>query len=131
VTVVGNRYGRSVRLPSVLLIDGTRVLTDRRLQVGKVLSLRADLDEPEILSIAAGIAAANGFPWGPAFLPSDRATARAAQFEGDAATAVVGRSRMRLGEATSLESIPGAAQLSDRGHQLLVLTRDGDARPLG
>ncbi len=131
VTVVGARYGSSVRLPGVLLIDGTRVLTDRRLQVGKVLSLRADLDETEILSIAAGIAAQSGSPWGPAFPPAGRASAREALFEGDAATALVGRSRMRLGAAQSDEGIPGAAQLRARGHQLLVLSRERDVRPLG
>jgi cation-transporting ATPase I len=131
VTVVGARYGRSVRLPGVLLIDGTRVLTDRRLQVGKVVSLRADLDETEILSIASGIAAASGAPWGPAFPPSGRAAARDAVFEGDAATALVGRSRMRLGAEQSEASIPAAAELRDRGHEVLILSREGDALPLG
>ncbi len=131
VTVVGDRYGRSVRLPTLLLIDGTRVLTDRRLEVGQVLSLRADLDEPEILSIASGIAAASGSPWGPAFPPSDRAAARAARVETDSVTAVVGRSRLRLAEAQPSHDIPGALQLQDRGHRLLVLTREGETRPLG
>ncbi len=130
VTVVGDRYARSVRLPSTLLIDGTRVLTGRRLRVGEVVSLRADLDEPEILSIASGIAAASGSPWGPVFPPSGRAAAEAAIFDGEAATATVGRSRMRLGELESVEDIPDAVQLRERG-PLLVLTREGDARPLG
>jgi len=131
VTVVGDQPGRSVRLPGVLLIDGTRVLTARRLGVGKVLSLRPDLDEPEILSIASGIAAANGSPWGPAFPPSGRAPTRAARFQGNVATALVGRSRMRLGEAESLRGIPGAQSLMDRGHRVLVLSREDEARPLG
>jgi cation-transporting P-type ATPase I len=131
VTVVGDRYGRSVRLPGVLLIDGTRVLTDRRLQVGPVVSLRSDLDEAEILSIASGIAAASGSPWGPVFPPSGRATARDAVFEGNSATALVGRSRMRLGAAPSDRSLPGAGELRDRGYQLLTLSRERDARPLG
>jgi len=128
VTVVGER---NVRLPSVLLIDATRVLTDRRLAVGRVLSLRADLDEPEILSIASGIAAASGSPWGPAFPPSGRAAAQAARFEGNAATALIGHSRLRLGEADAPQDIPGAGELLERGHRLLVLTREGEARPLG
>ncbi len=131
VTVVGGPSGRRVRLPGVLLIDGTRVLTDRRLQVGKVISLRPDLDEPEILSLAAGIAAASGSPWGPAFPASGHAAARAAVFERDGASAQVGRGRIRLGEPPALHGIPGAVQLRDRGHRLLVLTREGDARPLG
>jgi len=128
VTVVGTR---NVRLPGLLLIDGTRVLTDRRLAVGEVLSLQADLDEPEILSIASGVAAASGSPWGPVFPPAGRAAARAGRFEGHAATAWVGHSRLRLGEAESLRDIPGAGELRERGHQVLVLTRDGDAGPLG
>jgi cation-transporting P-type ATPase I len=131
VTVVGDRYSRNVRLPGVLLIDGPRVLTDRRLQIGNVVSLRSDLDETEILSIASGIAAASGSPWGPAFPPSGRATARDAVFEGGAATALVGRAWMRLGAPPSEDSIPGAGELRDRGHQLLILSREGDARPLG
>jgi cation-transporting ATPase I len=131
VTVVGARYGRSVRLPGVLLIDGTRVLTDRRLQVGKVLSLRADLDETEILSIASGIAAASGSPWGPAFPPSGRADAKHARFKADAATALVGRARLRLGGAPSVGDIPGAVELQDRGQHVLVLSREGEASPLG
>ena len=131
VTIVGDRYGRSVRLPTALLIDGTRVLTDRRLQVGTVLSLRADLDEPEILAIASGIAAASGSPWGPAFPPSDHAATSQARAEGGGATALIGRSRLRLGESPAILDIPGAAPLRDRGHRLLLLTRDGETRPLG
>jgi len=131
VTVVGVRYGRGVRLPGVLLIDGTRVLTDRRLEAGKVVSLRADLDEAEILSIASGIAAANGSPWGPAFPPSGRAMADEAAFDGECARARVGRSRMRLGPTDLAERIPGGAELRDSGHQLLVLSREKDAHPLG
>lgn len=130
VTIVGGRPGHNVRLPGVLLIDGMRVLTDRRLQVGKVLSLRADLDEAEVLAIASGIAAASGSPWGPAFPPSGRADAREARFEADAATAMVGRSRMRLG-GPQTAAIPGAEELRAGGHQLLVLSREGDPRPLG
>jgi cation-transporting P-type ATPase I len=130
-TVVGSRYGRNVRLPGVLLIDGIRVLTDRRLQVGKVVSLRSDLDESEILSIASGIAAASGSPWGPAFPPSGRADARDARFEADAATAMIGRSRMRLGGAPADEELTRTAGLRAGGNQLLVLSREGDGRPLG
>jgi calcium-translocating P-type ATPase len=107
------------------------VLTDRRLQVGKVISLRTDLDEPEILSIASGIGAASGSPWGPAFPPSGRADAKDARFEGDAATALVGRARLRLGSAPSVRDIPGAVELQDRGHHVLVLSREGEASPLG
>jgi len=131
VTVVGSRYGRSVRLPGVLLIDGTRVLTDRRLQIAKVVSLRSDLDEAEVLSIASGIAAASGSPWGPAFPPSGGAGAQDARFAGNAATALVGRSRMRLGGVQVHQGIPGEEELRVGGHQLLVLSREGDARPLG
>jgi len=131
VTVVGARYGHSVRLPGVLLIDGIRVLTDRRLRVGKVVSLRPDLEEAEILSIASGIAAASGSPWGPAFPPSGRVSAQEAVFEGDGATALVGRSRMRLGEGGSVGGLPGAAELRGRGHRLLILSREGEVRPLG
>lgn len=131
VTVVGGRYGRSVRLPGVMLIDGMRVLTDRRLEVGKVISLRADLDEAEILSIASGIATASGSPWGPAFPPSGRAAAHEAEFDGDAAVARVGRSRLRLGSSALIEVIPGATRMREQGHLVLVLSDQVTGRPLG
>ncbi|MFZ1994892.1 MAG: cation-transporting P-type ATPase, partial [Solirubrobacteraceae bacterium] len=105
-------------------------LTDHRLQVGKVLSLRADVDETEVLAIASGIAAASGSPWGPAFPRAGRADAREARCEADAATAMVGRSRMRLGGADTT-TIPGVEELPAEGQQVLVLTREGDVRPLG
>ena len=131
VTVVGGRHGRGVRLPGVLLIDGTRVLTDRRLEVGTVISLRADLDEAEILSIASGIAAASGSPWGPAFPLSGRAPAHDAAFDGDAAVAQVGRSRLRLGPPALLGAFPAAARLGEQGHHVLVLTSLEESEPLG
>jgi calcium-translocating P-type ATPase len=131
VTIVGRRDGRIVRLPGVLLIDGPRVLTQRRLQIGKVVSLRSDLGEAEILSIASGIAAASGSPWGPAFPPSGHAAAQQAAFEGGTAAALVGGSRMRLVEAEMTGEILDAQPLRGVGHQLLVLRREGESRPLG
>ena len=131
VTVVSGRFGRSVRMPGVLLIDGPRVLNDRRLEVAHVSSLRGDLDPPEVLAIAAGIAAASGSPWGPAFPVANRASAHDGVFEAGAAVAQVGRFRLRLGPREDLDGWPDAARQRERGNYVLVVSREVDGMPLG
>jgi calcium-translocating P-type ATPase len=131
VTVVSTRFGRSVRMPGVLLVDGPRVLSDRRLEVAHVSSLRADLDSPQVLAIAAGIAAASGSPWGPAFPVANRANAHDGVFEAGAALAQVGRLRLRLRPCRDLDAWPEAARQRERGNYVLVVSREVDGVALG
>lgn len=128
VTVVGAGYRASVRLPGVLLIDGARVLTDRRLEVGKVVGSGGGPDQAQTLSIASGVAAASGSPWGPAFPLAGRAPADEGTFDGEAAAARVGNSRLRLGPA-SMQAIPDVARLRAEGYHVLVLSEDENGSP--
>jgi len=131
VTVVSSRFGRAVQMPGVLLVDGPRVLTDRRLEVAHVSSLRRDLDPPEVLAIAAGIAAASGSPWGPAFPLANRASAHDGVFEAGAALAQVGRVRLRLGPREDLDAWPEALRQRERGNYVLVVSHEADGVALG
>jgi len=131
VTVVGSRYGRSVRMPGVLLVDGPRALTDRRLEVAKVISLRDDLEGADVLAIAAGVAAASGSPWGPAFPVAGRSPASEGSFASDCASAQVGGSRLSLGPPPEKATLPEVQAQRARGHYVLFLTRQQDGRPLG
>jgi len=125
VIVVGTRPERLMRLPNVLLLDGPRLLADG-LEVCSVLLLNETSDNgtghdgmgdneagdaAELLSLAAGIAAAAGSPWGHAFPPAGRVEATEGSFDGHVATALVEGVRYTLGaNPDTVSSNPQAYQ---------------------
>ncbi|HEV2093186.1 MAG TPA: HAD-IC family P-type ATPase [Rubrobacter sp.] len=130
VTVVGTRPDRSVRLPSVLLLDGPRVLTDG-LEVGGVLPLTEAYDASEILARAAGISAAVDLPWGNAFQGADAAMATDGAFDGETATAQIGGTGYSLRPIEEQDPVPAASRLRNRGDHLLLLCGERGDGPLG
>jgi magnesium-transporting ATPase (P-type) len=74
LTVVGTRPERGPQRPDVLLLDGTRLLTDG-MEVAAVRPTLEGADPSAILDAAGAVSAAAGFPWGNVFprLPSVRA----------------------------------------------------------
>ncbi|HZU69141.1 MAG TPA: HAD-IC family P-type ATPase [Ktedonobacteraceae bacterium] len=130
VTIVGTRTNRPIRLPGLLLLDGTRLLTDR-LELNTALSLNKQYDMAEILSYAAGVSAAAGSPWGGIFRPAGSAPATDGAFDGKTATAQIAGKKYSLGSIEDWASIPEAARLRQRGNYVLVLRSEGEEKPLG
>lgn len=129
VVVVGSRPDRVVQRPDLLLIDGTRVLTNG-LELSRVLSLREKHAGTELLEIAAGVSAAAGSPWGRAFTHINCAAASAGGFDGSEAWAVVHRRTYRLRPVDDLSIHPEAQHWRDRGEYLLQLLVDDRSEPL-
>ncbi len=130
VTVVGTRPDRSVRRPDLLLLDGPHLLTDG-LEVGAVLPLDGTEDAAAIGTLAAGVAAAAGAPWGSAFRATGDLAVADGAFDGTTAIAHVAGVRYTLGPVGDGDVIPAALRLRHRGDALLLLRREGAARPLG
>jgi cation-transporting ATPase I len=121
--VVGSRPRRAVRLPDLLLLDGPRLLADG-LEVADVLSLGEGRSEEEILSLAAGVAAASGSPWGCAFPQSVAAPATEGGFNGLWASAVVDGVGYLLGPPEDEPELPEAVAFLHEGGYLLALSLD-------
>ncbi|MFN2477475.1 MAG: HAD-IC family P-type ATPase [Chthoniobacterales bacterium] len=123
VTVVGSRPERHIRLPGLLLIDSPRLLSDGLEVVGAV-PLTDSYDARTIRSLAAGVAAAAGSPWGHVFPAVGIAPAANGTFEGRVASADLGEIRY------SLEPIDESNGAAARGHPIeqgdyrLLLRRD-------
>jgi cation-transporting ATPase I len=143
VTVVGTRPQRHLRRPDVLLLDGPRVLSDG-LELTSVLPLREDEEPAHVLSLAAGVAAAAGSPWGGVFPHGEYAMARDGHFDGESATALVDSVRYclrpaeaALGARNASEVLVRASNFQSRAAALprgifwLVLQREGEDLPLG
>ncbi|GAC1345795.1 MAG: hypothetical protein NVSMB27_08380 [Ktedonobacteraceae bacterium] len=130
VTIVGTRTNRSIRLPQLLLLDGTRLLTDR-LELTSALPLREDYDTAELLARAAGVAAAAGSPWGGIFRAAGSVAATNGSFDGKAATAYAEGVRYVLGPVDDWKSMPEATRLRQRGNYVLVLRCEREQQPLG
>lgn len=130
VTVVGSRPERTIRLPNLLLIDGPRVLTDG-FEVISVLPLDEAYEAADILTSAAGIAAAAGSPWGGVFPAAGRAPATDGAFDGTTATATIGGVTYSLGQARDDEPLPATVRLRHRSDYLLTLRSERDVQPLG
>lgn len=130
VTVVGTRPKRAVRLPSLLLLDGPRLLTDG-LEMGPVLPLSPRLDAPRLQALAAAIAAAAGSPWGKVFPTTGDLRAGDGEFNGLWATASVEGVRYTLGPPEDSLDINPVVERQARGGYLLALAREGEEPPLG
>ncbi len=68
LTVVGTRPDRVVQRPDVVLLHGSRLLTDG-LEIAALLALEKPSEAPNVLALAAAVSAAAGSPWGHAFPP--------------------------------------------------------------
>jgi len=128
VTVVGSRPDRGVRLPQALVIDGPRVLTDG-IELTGVVPLAETRDVADAQSLAAGVAAASGSPWGAAFRAAGGTAATEGAFDGTTAGATIGGTRYTLGPLQAGENLPEADRLRGRGATLVAL-RAGDGRPI-
>ena len=130
VTVVGTRPERTIRKPALLLIDGPRVLCDG-FEIISVLPLTDAFDSAELLSSAAGIAAAVGSPWGGVFPAAGRASATDGTFDGRTATALIGGVPYTLGPAQADDLLPATVRLRHQGDYMLVLRSARAMGPLG
>jgi calcium-translocating P-type ATPase len=130
VTVVGTRPERTIRKPSLLLIDEPRVLCDG-FEIISVLPLTSAFDSAELLSSAAGIAAAAGTPWGGVFPAAGRAPATDGRFDGWTAAASIGGMIYTLGLAREDDPLPATARLRHQGEYVLVLRSEHAIEPLG
>ena len=128
VTIPGTRPERGGRLPDVLLIDGTRPLTDG-LEAASIVPLSDAYDATAALTLAAAIAAAAGSPWGGALRATADLDVRDGSFDGSAATATLDGIRYVLGPGGDGQSSLGA-QPPVRGSVLLALRRDGEQAPI-
>ena len=128
VTVVGTRPDRTVRRPDFLVLDGPRLLTSG-LELTALLPLTTACEAAELQALAAGVDAAVGSPWGPAFPPAERAEASDGEFDGRSASATAGGARWTLEPAG--ESAPNSAlgRRAALGEFLLALRREGEAGP--
>ena len=129
VTVVGTRPDRSVRRPDFLILDSPRLLTNG-LELTALLPLTEAREAAELQSLAAGIDAAAGSPWGATFPPAGRAEASDGRFDGSVASATIEGACWTLGPVDQPELGSTLARLSERGDFLLALGRDGNDGPL-
>ena len=128
VTVVGSRPDRGVRLPNALVIDGPRVLTDG-IELTGVVPLTETREATDVQSLAAGVAAASGSPWGAAFRAAGGTPATEGSFDGTTASATIGGARYTLGPLQAGENLPAADRLRGHGATLMAL-RGGDGVPV-
>lgn len=128
--IVGTRPARTIRRPNLLLIDGPRVLTEG-FEIISVLPLTDAGETAEVLTLAAGVAAAAGSPWGGVFPAAGRAPATDGAFDGATATATIGGVSYSLGPARDTDALTAATRLRHRGDYLLVLRSEHEKQPLG
>lgn len=119
VTVIGTRPGRSIRRPSILLLDSPRMLTDGY-EIASVLPLTETFGDSQTLRRAAGVAAAAGSPWGSAFPATGSIPATDGTFDGTIATAYIEGVQYSLGPVRDLHPLPAAARLSPDNYWLVL-----------
>ncbi len=127
VTVIGTRPGRSIRRPSILLLDSPRMLTDGY-EIASVLPLTETFGDSQTLRRAAGVAAAAGSPWGSAFPATGSIPATDGTFDGTIATAYIEGVQYSLGPVRDLHPLPAAARLSPDNYWLVL---QSEKHPLG
>ena len=129
VTVIGTRPERFVRRPDLLLVDGPRVLTNG-IELTGALPFAESCESADVISLASGVAAAAGSPWGTAFPPGGAATATEGTYDGGTARALVGKDKYDLRVARDGDG-PEAESHRRRGDYVLALRREGDSSPMG
>jgi len=120
VVVVGSRTDAVIQCPHLMLLDGTRILTDG-LELSRVVALEEEGEGPQWLSLAAAVATAAGSPWGRAFNSTAHETAEEGSFDGKVAAAVVGGHGYSLGSLDELRRDREADRLRNRGEYVLRL----------
>ena len=118
VTVVGTRLGRPIRRFDWLLLDGSRLLCEG-IEISRTVPLDGIADTSELLSLAAGVSAAAGLPWGGVFPSANRAPAQEGAFDGHLASALVGGTRYTVHALRPDEEVPGHKRSA--GELILVL----------
>lgn len=129
MTVVGTRKGRPIRLPDVVLLDGTRLLTDG-LEVLSVLTLTTERESAELLAIMAGISLAAGSPWGNVFRATGATHATEGAFDGKKASASISQVPHTLGPLEDWRAYPQATRLRQRGNYVLALRNEQNGEVL-
>ncbi len=109
---------------------GRRVLTDG-LEITTVLPLHEDLDVGDVLTLASGLSAAAGSPWGDVFPSSDKTTASDGSFNGLWVSATMQGVRYILGPPEDPPAIGEAIEKRHRGGYLLMLSREDDGDAFG
>jgi len=130
VTVVGTRTGRVLRRPSLLLLDGTRLLSDG-LELSEVVPIHQKGETNAMLAQAAGVASAAGSPWGGIFGTMEKSPATQGHFDGKTATASLDGVGFTLGPIEDWGGVPEAARLRRSGQYVLALKQEHEQRPRG
>ncbi len=130
ITVVGTRPNRPLRRPNVMLLDGTRLITDR-LELLNSIPLGEDMEPSEMIGLAAGVAAAAGSPWGGVFRTASGIHADHGSFDGHVARATIDGKAYGLGPIEDWSAIPEAGRLRQRGNFILELRNERENRILG
>jgi cation-transporting P-type ATPase I len=132
-TVIGTRSDRPIRLPHVLLLDGSRLLSDG-LEIAEVCTPNPAVLASEVLAVAAIISAAAGSPWGNPFPKARGAIVSGGEYNGLWATATVDGYRYSLGPPEDLDRIPAefwSKHIPSRGGYLLELRNDDEQASFG
>jgi cation-transporting ATPase I len=130
ITVVGTRPNRPLRRPDVMLLDGTRLISDR-LELLNSVPLGEDMEPSEMIGLAAGVAAAAGSPWGGLFRTASSIRADNGSFDGYIARATIEGKAYSLGPVEDWSALPEAGRLRQRGNFILVLRNEREHRTLG
>jgi calcium-translocating P-type ATPase len=120
-TVVDRRPGRGFRRPDCVILETPRVLVDG-LEIVDAVPLDPELSPDRLRSLALGLAAAGGWPWGP-ISPASGATVDEVEVDDGTVHASVDGQVFRLSPAES----PGVHS----AHLLLELRDGRDDQPLG
>jgi calcium-translocating P-type ATPase len=130
LTVIGTRPNRVLRLPTVVLLDGPRLLTEG-MEIAQVLPPSPALLASEVLDLASIISAAAGSPWGNAFPRAGNAEVSRGTFNGLWATATVDGVRYILGPPEDADQFPMEFLLDHQGGYLLELRKEDEDVSLG
>ena len=129
VTIVGTRTNRPLQRPSLLLLDGTRLLSGG-LELSEVIPIQQKGETKALLAQAAGVASAAGSPWGEVFSATEKSPATQGHFDGKMATAVLDGVSFTLGShIEDWGSIPEAAHLRRSGQYVLALKQESEPQP--
>lgn len=129
-TVVGTRAGRPIRRPHVLLLDGTRTITDG-LETIAAQPLSDEYEGGDLMALAAGIANAAGSPWGGTLHSAKAVAASEGSFDGRVASAVIDGVRHTLQPIEGWGAYAEAARLCQRGNYVLELRAASSQDPIG
>jgi len=129
VTIVGTRPQRTIRLPNLVMLDGMRLLTGG-LELDDLLPLGEEHDAAMLLTLATGVSAAAGSPWGKIFKNGGRSSAVDGDFDGRVARASIGSIQYTLGPVEDWSLLPQAAYLRQNGNYVLVLSSEQAQKPL-